>query len=85
MSLFAIVVGDKTTVIEAPSKSAANAFAHANVEIEVRLATKTDLSGLDLATVPNVLKGGKTDVQVAEAEAKAKAAAEKKAADATQA
>ncbi len=80
MSMFAIVVGDKVTVIEAPSKSAANAYAHANVEIEVRLATKTDLAGLDLAAIPNVVKGGKTDEQVAAAAAKAKEAADKKAA-----
>jgi len=83
MSLFAITNGGETTVIEAPSKSAANAYAHQNVKIDVRLATKADLAGLDLATVPNVVKGGKTEEQVAEAKRKADEAAAKKAAEGT--
>lgn len=75
MALFAIIVGDKTTVIDAPSKSAANAYAHANVEIEIRVATLADLKNVDLSAVPSVVKGGKTEAQAAEAEAKKAAAA----------
>lgn len=74
--LFAITIGDKTTVIDAPSKAAANAYAYSNVKVDVRIATKADLTGLDLSSIPSVLKGGKTQAEV---DAEAATAADKKA------
>lgn len=80
MSLFAITINGQVTVIEAPSKSAANAWAHAHVNVDVRLATKEDLMASDMATLPSVEKGGKTAEEKQKEETEAAARKEKSAA-----
>lgn len=80
MSLFAVKLNDGAVqVVEAPNKNAAQQYALRGVKVEVHQATKAELAGLDLSTVPDVLKGGKTQAEIdaaaaKEADRKAKAA-----------
>lgn len=81
MSFFTIVKEDGSReVIEAPSKSAANAWVRAHLKINIEASTKADLTGVDLNAVPSVEKGGRTaEEKAAEEAAEAQRKAEREA------
>ena len=67
---FSFDLNGQTQVVEAPSKSAAKSYAAKMVNIEVRQATKEEVKVVGLDNVPSVARGGKTEAEVAAAEAK---------------
>ena len=82
---FAFDLNGQTHVVDAPNKPAANAYASSLMQVELRAATKADLTGLNLGDIPSVVKGGKTPEQLEQdaveaAERKAKREAKKAAA-----
>ena len=78
MTMFAITTNGVTQIVDAPSKSAANAYANAHTDVKVAEATRDQLMEADLKTVPVVLKGGRTQEEI-DAEAVAAAARKEKA------
>lgn len=81
--LFTITTNGVKTVVDAPNKAAANAYGAARVDMSVEQASLTDLQGTDVASVPVVLKGGKTQAELDKIASDA--AAKKAAADAKKA
>lgn len=77
MSLHTVQVNGEKHIVEAPSKSAAGAWANKQATVKVELSTKADIEGVDLNSVPVILKGGLTQ---AESDAADKAKADKEAA-----
>lgn len=65
MSLFKVTVNGRVHIVEAPSKSTANAWGNNQLEVSVEVAKSADLKGIDLDTVPEALTGGKTKGVVA--------------------
>jgi hypothetical protein len=80
MPLFSIFANGKTTIVDAPSKSAAGAYASKIVETKVELAGAADLKDVDFSAIPVVLKGGHTQADLDAAE-QAKTAREAKTAE----
>lgn len=76
---FSFDLNGETRVVDAPSKSAAKSYAAQLVNIEVRPASKEELKVVGIENVPSVVRGGKTEEQAAEAEAKKAERAAKKA------
>lgn len=60
MSLFKVTVNGRVHIVEAPSKSTANAWGNNQLEVSVETAVAADLKGLDLDNIPVALAGGKT-------------------------
>ena len=56
MSLFKVQVNGQSFIVDAETKALAKAYGKSQVKVEVGAVSATDLAGIDLASVPVLVK-----------------------------